>query len=302
LFVNDLMQQRNRTMKIKLLSLLFALAITLYSCNKFTDDAGIPSFVHIEKISLNTSVGQGSDSANIVDAWVYIDNEFMGAYELPATFPLLLDGKQNLTIRPGIILNGISATRSINPFFEEIPVTVDLIPDSTVNLNLQTTYVPEAKFAWNSIGQEDFEQGGISIDSLTASSTSMVKTNVEVYEGDYSGWVHLDKDHPDFIGASTTDFPIPVNKSALVMEINIKNPESTAVIGLYFNLPGGTVIKEEHLYVNPGENWKKLYVNFTDYMSQYSTAISYKVFFSYTLPTDATEANMYVDNIKLIHY
>lgn len=289
-------------MIIRYLFFLLLFSLFLTSCKKFTQDEGVPSFIHIEKITLNSGVGQGTDSAYITDAWIYIDGEFHGAYELPATFPILRTGITNLTIKPGVIINGISGTRSINPFFEPINITSNLVADSTVNYSFQTTYTSNAKFPWNSIGQEDFEQGGVSLDSLSGSTSTIYKSKVDIYEGDYSGQVHLDTAHDYFLIASVSDFTIPADKSGLILELNCKNPASTVTVGIYFNLAGGTVVRSQYLFVNPGDHWKKLYVNFTSLLADYSTAESFKIFFESSLPSSSNEADVFLDNVKLVHY
>ena len=284
------------------LASIFLLTIFISSCDKLIHDQGVPSFVHIDRINFDAGFAQGTDSAYIADAWIYIDNDYVGTYELPVTFPLLKSGKQNITIKPGVILNGIDATRSINPFMNEINKVVDLIPDSTVYLDLSTTYASEAKFVWNFAGQEDFEQSGISIDSINGSSTNIFKSKQDIYEGDYSGQIHLDKSHSYVIVASIKDYQIPDNKSGTVIEINCKNPGTIFTIGIFFNLFGGTVSKEEYLYVNKGDNWKKLYVNLTEIMNTYSNAENFKVFFSASLPAGESQTDIFLDNIKLIHF
>lgn len=276
--------------------------VFLAGCKKFTEDAGIPSYIHIDEIKLNAGLGEGTDSSQIADAWIYFNDELHGAYELPADIPLLSSGNQTIKIRPGVILNGISATRSIYPFFESIEKQITLIPDSIVHLNLETKYKPEAEFPWNSVGQEDFEQGGVSIDSINGSQTTLQKTTTEVYEGSFSGWIHLDQSNDYFIGATTTDYDMPSDLSALILEMNIKNPNNTVSVGIFFNSSGGTVFKEEYLFINPKDEWKKLYVNFTSLLSDYSTAKSFKIFISSSLEPGNTDADIYLDNLKLIHF
>ena len=281
--------------------LLFAI-VFITSCDKYYHDGGVPSFVHIDKIDFQAGLSQGTDSQYIADAWIYVGNEYIGTYELPATFPVLKTGEQNIVVKPGVILDGISATRSINPFMEPVTKHVNLIADSTVSLNVSTTYVSNAVFPWNTVGQEGFEGSGISIDSLPGSSTNIYKSKNDVYEGDYSGMIHLDVAHRNFTGATVTSFDLPKNKSGMLMEINIKNTGTIVTIGLFFNLPGGTVSKEEYLFVNPGDHWKKLYVNFTKLVNRYSNAENFKVFFKAELPSELNQTDIFLDNIKLIHF
>ncbi|HOV12628.1 MAG TPA: hypothetical protein PLL90_12785, partial [Bacteroidales bacterium] len=67
----------------------------------------VPSYIHIDKIDLNTTYEfDGSNSCKITDAWVYIDGDLQGIYELPATFPVLANGQHTIMVRAGIKLNG----------------------------------------------------------------------------------------------------------------------------------------------------------------------------------------------------
>ncbi|MCK5856114.1 MAG: hypothetical protein KAG64_01415 [Bacteroidales bacterium] len=272
------------------------------SCEVINPDEKVPSFIHIDHISLDVKTGQGTDSSDIADAWIYINNVLIGAYQLPTTIPILKEGVQDIEIRSGVIINGIAATRSINPFYSYQTKSIDLIPDSIVSVNVKTDYNPLVKFVWNTIGQEGFEEGGISIDSVKGSTSKMIKTKTEVYEGDASGHIHLDKDHSIFIGQSTNKYILPKGGKAVVLEINCKNVSNHFAIGMFVEEAGGKVIIANHLIVNPSLEWKKLYVNFTELVSNYPQAINYRVFFTAELESSNTTADIYLDNIKLLHF
>jgi len=281
---------------------LFVFILLFSSCEVINPDEKVPAFIHIDKITVDAHVGQGTDSAYIADAWIYINSEYIGAYQLPATIPILKEGTHDIEIRSGVLLNGIASTRTINPFYEYQTKTVNLIPDSIVNLTVETVYNPKVKFVWNSIGQEGFEEGGISIDSAKGSTTKIFKTKDEVYEGDFSGQIHLDKDHKIYIGQSTEKFHLPTGGRAVVLEINCKNVSNHFVIGMFVEQEGGKIKIVNHLVVNPGPKWKKLYVNFTELVSHYPQAKSFRVFFTSELESTNKEADIYLDNIKLMHF
>ena len=69
---------------------------------------------------------------NITDAWVYLNDNLQGVYELPANFPVLAKGNQTLRVKAGIKLNGISSTRSPYPFYESFIDTIDLKLNETI--------------------------------------------------------------------------------------------------------------------------------------------------------------------------
>ncbi len=282
--------------------LLFILILLFSSCEVINPDEKVPAFIHIDKISVNAHIGQGTDSADIADAWIYINSEYIGAYQLPATIPILKEGTQDIEIRSGVIINGIASTRTINPFYLYQTKTVNLIPDSIIPLSVKTEYNPSVKFVWNSLGQEGFEEGGITIDSAKGSTSKIFKTSTEVYEGDFSGQIHLDKDHKIYIGQSTEKFHLPTGGKAVVLEIHCKNVSNHFVIGMFVEEQGGNIRIVNHLVVNPGSKWKKLYVNFTELVSHYPQAKSFRVFFTSELESTNKEADIFLDNIKLMHF
>jgi hypothetical protein len=275
----------------------------LYSCEKFDKKEEIPSFISIDKVDFSTTVGQGTDSVVISDVWVYVDDESIGAYQLPAIIPVLHKGTHLITIKPGIVLNGIAATRSINPFFTPYSKSVTLFEDSVVKINPTSTYHSNTKFIWNDNGEEGFEDGGISIDSIFPSKCKISKTSTEVFEGTYSGLIHLTKDTNYFIGASSKYFPIPTNGSkSNLLELHIKNPDTHLGIGVYINFSSGMVQKVDYLTINPGTKWKKIYVNMSNLLDKYMTGSTYRIFLSSSLPANKTESNIYLDNIKLVTF
>jgi len=282
-------------------TLVFLILLIFSSCEVINPDEDIPSFITIDEVSFKSKIGEGTDSVDISDAWIYIDSKVVGAFELPATIPILSNGTQNIEVRFGVILNGIAATRSINPFYAYQTQLVNLISDSIIPLKVSSSYSPATKFVWNSMGQEGFEDGGISIDSVAGSTTKIVKNSIEVFEGSYSGQIHLDADHTKYIGQSTNKFILPSDGKPVVMEIHCKNVSNHFVIGMFVEAVDGKITIVNHLVVNPGPDWKKLYVNFTELVSNYPQARNFRVFFSSELETVNTTTDVYLDNIKLLH-
>ena len=93
-------------------ALLFS-SIVLSSCNNFKGSQEIPAYIHIDTFLFTTNYGlEGAASHKITDAWLYIDDDIQGCYELPATIPVLERGNHRVTIIPGIKLNGIFLWRT----------------------------------------------------------------------------------------------------------------------------------------------------------------------------------------------
>ncbi|MES2398217.1 MAG: hypothetical protein V4549_19535, partial [Bacteroidota bacterium] len=123
------------TYNYKLLFLSIFIVTTFISCELYNPAEPIPAYIRIDKIDLATIPGQGTDSHKITDAWVYIDEQLIGCFELPATFPVLYEGSHQVKIAPGIKVNGIAATRSPYPFFNPNTQVVSFQKGATVNLS-----------------------------------------------------------------------------------------------------------------------------------------------------------------------
>ncbi|RLD40175.1 MAG: hypothetical protein DRI86_15750 [Bacteroidetes bacterium] len=279
--------------------LLISFIFIFQSCEVINPDEDMPSFIKIDTMTFSANTGEGTSIAEIADAWVYVNGNLVGAFEMPFEIPVLSSGTSNIKISPGVKLNGIAGTRSINPFYTSYDNNMSLSIGETLNITPSCEYADGVIFPWNNRGEEDFEEGGISIDSIGDSSTSIKKSNTEVFEGNYSGYIELNSTHQTFYGQSTNAFVLPAG-AGVVMEIHIKN-DVPVMLGMFAYLPGGTVVSNDHLGVNAGSDWKKLYVNFTELVGNYPTATGYRVFFKSNIG-DKTEANIYLDNIKIMHF
>lgn len=284
---------------------LLGVTITLTSgCTEKNDRDLIPSYLRIDNIDLTTNSEQGTSSHNITDAWVYVDETLIGAFELPATIPVLKEGKQNITIRPGIKLNGISNTRSIYPFYTDIKRSITLVRDSIVNISdAVTTYKSNTSFPW----MEDFNYSGITLDTTSKSTVAIVKTGnaSEIFHEDgetntYSAFVSLPADSSIFEAVSTEKYDFPGNGSAIFLEMNYRINHNL-VIGVFYTT-SGIRIQRPLLILNETDEWKKVYVNLT--VPKYDTpnATDFQIFIGTDKEDGTGEAEIYLDNLKLVHF
>lgn len=284
---------------------MLAVTITLTSgCTEKNDGDLIPSYLRIDKINLSTTSDQGTSSHNITDAWVYVDETLIGAFELPATIPVLKEGKQNITIRPGIKLNGISNTRSIYPFYSDIKRSITLVRDSIIHISdAVTTYKSNTEFPW----MEDFNYSGVTLDTTSRSTVAIVKTNdsgkIFHQEGEvntYSAFVSLTADSSIFEAVSTEKYNFPGNGSAIFLEMNYRINHNL-VVGVFYTT-SGIRVQRPLLILNETETWKKVYVNLT--VPKYDTpnATDFQIFIGTDKEDGTGDAEIYLDNLKLVHF
>ena len=171
--------------------LLLFLTATFTGCSWLDKDIEIPSFIRIESFDFQALPGEGTSSSKIVDAWVFVNGQKIGAFQLPATIPVLASGNSEVIVFPGIELNGTAATRAVYTFYNQYSVRVELFPDSVLLLNPQIDYVDNLNFEFI----EDFESAGIVFEKTSRSDTIINKIDdaVHVFEGTYCGEIFIDK-------------------------------------------------------------------------------------------------------------
>jgi hypothetical protein len=286
---------------------ILLICFLISACNLYNPAEPVPSYIHIDKIELTTTPEQGTNSSKITDAWVYIDEQLVGCFEIPATIPVLYAGSHKLSISAGIKINGISATRGPYPFYERYVQNVDLTRGSITNVSPVVKYVSNLNWDPTSIWQENFENSGIAIDSSpSGSDTNMIHykitagTDPLVFEGLGSGVAYLDQSKTLFECVSSSSFILPRGDSPVFLELNYRC-NYQFVVGLFAHSSGSTD-KLKVINVNASENWNKIYVYLSPEIDASPGASYYTLLFGMLNSTGAVAPYMALDNIKLIHY
>lgn len=285
--------------RLRLQKLFFPVLLTLLaaSCEKFSGDQTIPAYLDIDSIYLSTDYdSQGSSSQSITDAWVYVDDEFLGAYELPARFPVLKSGSHSIKVWPGIKRDGIAATRVAYEYYTPVTRTVGLVPDSTAKAGvLRTTYQSTAVFVW----REDFENPAVSLDTTSRSSVALQRTNGSplTFEGSHSGMAVLDTVHDFFECATHSEYTIPSAPVYLEMNFNIST-EVTVGVFTY----GTTILYQTPIITLHPTNgqWKKIYIDLSTTLYAYTGMITYRVYLGAFNASGSAQSVVLFDNFKLV--
>lgn len=267
------------------------IVVTISSCKKNENIQEIPSYISIEYVNLETISNQGSNTHNITDVWLYVNDQFRGAYELPATIPILQKDSNNLKIFAGIKDNGITSTRVRYHFYKSYEEDVFLVEDSVVEIT------PTFSYTNNSIIEsENFEGVGTNIDTTLSSE---IDFEVITENGNKLAYVLLSGGNHVF-EAATEDFEgLPQAGSPVYLELDYQS-NHTALIGAYVNY-SQTVVNKDLVWVSPKEDWNKIYINMTKTVSEAIDNESIK-FYINMFRTDTTEdAWMKFDNLKIIY-
>jgi len=281
---------------------LILIATITGGCKKNDADL-VPSYLYIDQIGLTSSYDQGTSSQKITDAWVYVDETLIGAFELPATVPILKEGLQKITIRPGIKLNGIANTRSIYPFYADIKRNITLVRDSVINVaDVVTSYKTNVTFPW----LEDFNFSGVTLDTTSKSTVGISKINdpelIFYQSGEintYTALISMTADTDVFEAVSTVKFDFPGNGASIFLEMNYKTNQEL-VVGVFYTA-SGIRVQRPLLILNKNDEWNKVYVNLTVPKYDTPSAYDFQIFFG-TQNKGTEDALIYLDNLKLVHF
>ncbi len=283
---------------INILLLFFVVS----SCVKNNPD---PSWIEVNKWSLITNVNatspQGVLSENFTDAYVFVDNKMMGIFEVPFKIPLLKSGTVNIKIYPVIKNNGISATKKIYPFMEPYELNVNLSQNKTLVINPVTYYNSATQF-WI----EDFEDATIKIEN-DVNSKVQIHSNDDpliLKYGNYFGKITLNATDSLWLGRTAGSLVLPKGGKEVYLEIDYYNTNSI-LTGLVVNTPT-SITDNPDIQLNKQEpesvQWKKIYIDLKELVSYSSTATSYEISFKALFDAGLPTSNIYLDNIKIVHF
>lgn len=278
--------------------LLLVIVVVMTGCDTINPVEPIPGYVSIDSILFETDYPvQGSSKYTYTDSWVYIDNNYLGTYENPIVFPVLASGSHKISVRAGIIENGVSATRSAYMKLATYDTTVVLAPNVTTPIKPVVRYFNNLVF----LQKEDFDDGGVSLVSTNTDNAPLqltVQGDTNAFEG-ASGAVNITENKPVFEVATDLPFVLPSTSSPYV-EMNYKgNTEFT--VGLFITTTSGTVLQNPLLNVRSSSVWKKIFINLRDLGAIGPNISSYKLYIYSNLPYGYTSAQLYFDNIKVLY-
>ncbi len=263
-------------------------------------EEAIPTYLEILPFELTTDYSlEGSASEKIVDGWLYVGGEFLGAYELPATVPVLASGSTEIILFPGIKLNGIASRPEINDFYNSFKTTVDLQEAEITTIQPTTAYRDNVVFPFieNFDGSHQIED-----DEDGNQATAISLTTDQAFEN-ASGYIRLTNDNPQMEAATNVRFEdLPLNNNKVYLELDYKTdiPFAIGLIGHQINVPEA----KQYIFIfNPKEDWNKIYIDLSSELTA-SGLSEYQIVLNAILPTNSDESlgNVYLDNMKLIHF
>jgi len=281
--------------------LAFFLAFCCWGCSEGLE-ADIPTFLVIDEFEFTTVDSQGSASSFIRDVWVYENNEFLGAFELPATVPVIGEGERQVTLFPGIREDGSSERPRLFFLYDTDTFSYDAKSGEEIYYKPSTTYDERIRFSFI----EDFEDGNLfAADFDGNDSTGLVRTTDEVFEGNYSGKIAVTDSFPAVVVGTANAFGPFLERGTQVFFEFDYNCDVPLTIG-YLGLDGqGQQVDFLKVTLLPTEGWRKAYINFSEEfrLDQVVAAqMLIRVDLDERFGQSGDQGRALLDNLKLIHF
>ncbi len=281
--------------------LAFVIVLFFGSCDSSKEP--IPAYIHIKPFTVIENSNHGTAAHKITDVWFTPEREgFLGMYQLPATFPVLMEGSHKLFLDPGIKLNGINATPNIYPFLQRFEIEVDLAANEVDTIQPVTKYDSRVKFDYI----EDFENNNTLTIKIDTSQNINVTTTADgafIDPGNTSGRsakFTVTENDPLFQIASLERMELPTEGDPVYLEMHYKN-ESLLQVGLV-GYRNNTPILTYIVALNPSTEWNKIYIELTQELINVANDITeFQVLLGAQLQSGQTSSTFYVDNIKVMH-
>jgi len=291
------------------LIILTLFLFTIVGCDNFDSDQTTPSFVYVKGFNLveNPNITQSSiegfQTESIQDAWVYVDNKYIGTYVLPCNIPILEEGNHKIDIRPGVKLNGIALTRTEYPFYTYYSETHNLQAGHTTVIDtIDIKYVDQyTVFGLSELFESPYLN--FTTDGFSSDTNRLVKCNNKdtVRWGQYCGAMYLNPNQNLY--RIISDSIYCNNYSSLILEIDYwcNIPFEIGITGKPSSAAADQYISAMILKSNQDKGWQKVYIVLGKVWSQLSYPNNFKIYFTPQREEGMDNGWIYIDNVKVIH-
>ena len=271
-------------------ALLTAVSVWLPGCNIINPSEPTPTYIRIDSFLFENNARH-----DIRYAWVYYNNNPVGAFDLPATVPIIASGTGTVQIAPGIPINGRGERPVAYPFFRIYTTNLNYEAGKIQTVNPTTGYYDSVKYDIIS----EFE-GGISKFAKYFGTTSITTTSVDSLrlDGTGTGLVVLASTADSTLDSTRTAFRVP--EGAAFIEFEYKSSLNVQ-IGIRGILASSLITDIEGWGVLPSTTWKKFYINITSFVNKYPGG-DYHLYIKTTVPPGQTNGKLLIDNIRLVTF
>ncbi len=286
----------------KILTITITITITCLntSCNDSLI-AEVPSYIEITQFNYYQNNVLNNENARITDAWVTMDGQNLGAFEIPFRIPILNNEMENnlhtFIIYPGIKVNGISATRIKYPYYERFEIDTILEQDSVIHITPSTSYKEQTNLYFSQ-SESQFENGNNILEASLLSDTMPITQSQVVFQGEKSLGIFLEQSNDYFHITNTEALNLSDNT---FLELNFKSSIGFNVgLMITSNIPNVSDQKQELIQLYASDEWKKTYLDLTPLINMGNENSQYKIYFEGFYDSNQVVNAVYLDNLNLV--
>lgn len=311
-----------------ILAICFALVVGLFaSCDKYSGEQEIPSYLKIEGLELvanpNAGFGFPQDSSFLTSAitevavFVTADGrqDNMGVYTLgkdgTLLIPLLKKGKCVIELEPVVKLNGMNATRAYYVFYTTAKDTIELEEGKIDTIHTKTVSYTTSTSICKRIFFEDtfnpFTNAAIT-DSALACRMNLLSSKDSVAYGNRCGAFYSTSSKDNFKIITKDSIVGTGNKTMMLefdycsnipFEVGIYGQASSAAQNYYISSVRMGANYSTLYKPNDKRNWQKMYITLGKVWANINNN-PFKLWFMPVNSSNNPKGFVHVDNIKLV--
>jgi hypothetical protein len=264
------------------------------SCKKY-EPASPAFFIRPSQVTVAPTPAQGTASHKITDLWLYVNGKFQGAYPTDAVMPIVNKNEPaSISIFAGICNNGINTTRIPWLFYQVLEFDTLVPAGTTISAPITFKYNSTTTFTWT----ENFDGNtGFNLKKGDFSDTTFKMTSAdESFEGRS---IELGLNAPGNLAqieTAGTGFGLPSSSSNVYLEVNYKCNHEFSV-----GLIGDDGLLRPVLYINPHQEWNKIYIQLAQAVNSPQTSSRYRVYFRMARGASEDNLKLFLDNIKVVY-
>lgn len=290
---------------------LSLLVLTAVACDMTPSQE--PAYLKVDALALADIQDEpwaGNTHSHITTAWVEVDGVNLGAFDLPMDIPVVVStGMHEVTLYPGIDINGIAGFRGVYPFYEPLVSNIQLSKGSVSSLPIGNSpyAISYGSDCMVGVNLEDFNGAGRTmVPTATSDTTWTIVSSTHLkfppINGESnvaSGMAILNGGIGRFEAVSNTAYILPTGGDNVYVELDYKST-LPITIGVIANRPSG-IIQQPTATLYPKKTWSHAYINLVTEVSGYPDAYDYQIFIGTAKDSTGKIDTLLIDNMRMIY-
>lgn len=283
---------------------LLLLPILFAACNIINPKEATPTYLHLEPFVYSNpdSNVTGSSSHDIPSAWIYVNDQPVGTFDLPCTVPVIISKNSKVLIVPAVTNQGLKSYVFQYPFYQSDTCTLLYSPGNIQSYTPKTRYYADLTATAFRM-QNNFEEG-LQFKNLSGDTTMVLeKDPSKVLEGSACGAMYLKAPQTTVECITQNYFQVDNINNKCYLELDYK-----ATIPFQIGIQGessatGNIYGEYLAGFYPKASWGKLYINLGTFMLNNQSYNKYYIKFRSSFSDfegQYSDGYVLIDNIKVI--